>query len=61
MFCGLIILSICLLLDNWYQEFKRWCPTMVVEKYHGSMDERRYLRTLWTKKGFGDIDVVLTT
>lgn len=48
-------------LDNWYQEFKRWCPTMVVEKYHGSMDERRYLRTLWTKKGFGDIDVVLTT
>jgi len=48
-------------LDNWYQEFERWCPTMKVEKYHGSMDERRYLRTQWIKKGFGDIDVVLTT
>ncbi|XP_060870859.1 SWI/SNF-related matrix-associated actin-dependent regulator of chromatin subfamily A containing DEAD/H box 1 homolog [Metopolophium dirhodum] len=48
-------------LDNWYQEFKRWCPTMIVEKYHGSMDERRYMRTKWIKKGFGDVDVILTT
>lgn len=48
-------------LDNWYQEFERWCPTMKVEKYHGSMDERRYLRTQWIRYGFGDIDVVLTT
>lgn len=47
--------------DNWYQEFERWCPTMRVEKYHGSMDDRRYLRTQWIKHGFGDIDVVLTT
>ncbi|KAF0762962.1 SWI/SNF-related matrix-associated actin-dependent regulator of chromatin subfamily A containing DEAD/H box 1 [Aphis craccivora] len=48
-------------LDNWYQEFNRWCPTMVVEKYHGSMDERRYLRTKWIRHGFGDVDVILTT
>jgi len=55
------ILNLPLFLDNWYQEFKRWCPTMAVEKYHGSMDERRYLRTKWIRNGFGDVDVVLTT
>ncbi|XP_050435518.1 SWI/SNF-related matrix-associated actin-dependent regulator of chromatin subfamily A containing DEAD/H box 1 homolog [Adelges cooleyi] len=48
-------------LDNWYQEFERWCPSLKVEKYHGSMDERRYLRSEWIKYGFGDIDVILTT
>lgn len=56
-----IILDLSLFLDNWYQEFNRWCPTMVVEKYHGSMDERRYLRTKWIRHGFGDVDVILTT
>jgi len=34
---------------------------MKVEKYHGPMDERRYLRSSWIKHGFGDIDVLLTT
>jgi len=34
---------------------------MVVEKYHGSLDERKFLRSGWIKNGFGDIDVVLTT
>lgn len=59
----ILLLYLCLFLasDNWYQEFERWCPTMKVEKYHGPMDERRYLRSNWIKHGFGDIDVVLTT
>lgn len=48
-------------IDNWYQEFERWCPTIKVEKYHGSLDEKRYLRTMWSKHGFNDIDVILTT
>lgn len=48
-------------IDNWFQEFERWCPTIKVEKYHGSLDEKRYWRTMWTKHGFGDIDVILTT
>ncbi|XP_050542472.1 SWI/SNF-related matrix-associated actin-dependent regulator of chromatin subfamily A containing DEAD/H box 1 homolog [Daktulosphaira vitifoliae] len=48
-------------LDNWFKEFERWCPSIKVEKYHGSMDERRYLRSEWNKYGFGDIDVILTT
>ncbi|VVC27802.1 Helicase, C-terminal,Helicase superfamily 1/2, ATP-binding domain,P-loop containing nucleoside [Cinara cedri] len=48
-------------LDNWYQEFGKWCPSIKVEKYHGPMEERKYLRTQWSKYGFGDIDVILTT
>lgn len=34
---------------------------MKVEKYHGPMEDRKYLRSQWSKYGFGDIDVVLTT
>ncbi|XP_017152064.1 SWI/SNF-related matrix-associated actin-dependent regulator of chromatin subfamily A containing DEAD/H box 1 homolog [Drosophila miranda] len=48
-------------LDNWEAEIARWCPTLVVEKYHGSQDERRRMRGRYAKDGFTGFDVLLTT
>jgi len=56
-------------LDNWLNEFTKFCPSMVVVKYHGSQKERRYLqdRLLRTRKPKSPgqkrlkLDVVLTT
>ncbi|XP_018613809.1 SWI/SNF-related matrix-associated actin-dependent regulator of chromatin subfamily A containing DEAD/H box 1A [Scleropages formosus] len=31
-------------LDNWVQELKLWCPSLKVLVYHGSVEDRRYLR-----------------
>lgn len=39
----------------------RWCPSLVVEKYYGSADERRSLRIQYVKSKLEGIDVVLTT
>lgn len=48
-------------LDNWAAELARWCPSMVVEKYQGSQEERRRLRIRFAKEGFTGFDVLLTT
>ncbi|XP_065216787.1 SWI/SNF-related matrix-associated actin-dependent regulator of chromatin subfamily A containing DEAD/H box 1 homolog [Planococcus citri] len=48
-------------LNNWYEEFQRWCPSLNVTIFHGTQVERRILRHEWNKEGFGDTDVVLTT
>ncbi|XP_068140495.1 SWI/SNF-related matrix-associated actin-dependent regulator of chromatin subfamily A containing DEAD/H box 1 homolog [Drosophila tropicalis] len=48
-------------LDNWEAEIERWCPNLVVMKYHGSQDERRRMRAKFAKDGFTGFDVLLTT
>ncbi|XP_034099645.1 SWI/SNF-related matrix-associated actin-dependent regulator of chromatin subfamily A containing DEAD/H box 1 homolog [Drosophila albomicans] len=48
-------------LDNWEAEMAKWCPSLVVEKYHGSQDERRRMRVRFAKDGFTGFDVLLTT
>ncbi|GFH51369.1 SWI/SNF-related matrix-associated actin-dependent regulator of chromatin subfamily A containing DEAD/H box 1 [Chaetoceros tenuissimus] len=61
-------------LDNWLREFKKFCPTMNVVKYHGSQAARQKIKNelrgyLPKKKGpmkYGNfqkkkLDVVLTT
>lgn len=39
----------------------RWCPDLIVEKYYGSMEDRREMRIHYAKGGLKDIDVLLTT
>lgn len=48
-------------LDNWANEFNKWCPSLNVAKYYGSQEERRFMRIQWAKEGFEDCDVILTT
>lgn len=48
-------------LENWAQEFGRWCPSLVVDKYYGAIDERREMRMHYARGGLKDIDVLLTT
>ncbi|KAH8263684.1 hypothetical protein KR044_012507 [Drosophila immigrans] len=48
-------------LDNWEAEMAKWCPSLTVEKYHGSQDERRRMRVRFAKDGFTGFDVLLTT
>lgn len=48
-------------LDNWDNELAKWCPALVVERYYGSISERRSLRIHWSKTKLEGIDVLLTT
>lgn len=48
-------------LDNWDNELAKWCPSLHVEKYYGSANERRSLRIHYAKGGLKGIDVLLTT
>ncbi|XP_022190214.2 SWI/SNF-related matrix-associated actin-dependent regulator of chromatin subfamily A containing DEAD/H box 1 homolog [Nilaparvata lugens] len=48
-------------LDNWINEFGKWCPDMIVCQYYGSVDERRSIRLQWLKHGVEGIDVILAT
>lgn len=48
-------------LDNWANEFEKWCPSLNIAKYYGSQEERRMMRINFQKEGFEDTDVVLTT
>ncbi|XP_054274758.1 SWI/SNF-related matrix-associated actin-dependent regulator of chromatin subfamily A containing DEAD/H box 1 homolog [Macrosteles quadrilineatus] len=48
-------------LENWCIEFEKWCPSLKVEQYYGSPEDRRWLRHAWFKDGFLDTEVVLTT
>lgn len=48
-------------LDNWDSEVANWCPSLVVQKYYGSVDERRAMRIRMSKDGLRDVDILLTT
>lgn len=48
-------------LNNWEAEINKWCPSLVVEIYHGSQEERRRMRFQYAKEGFKGFDVLLTT
>uniref|UniRef100_A0A1B0BLR0 SWI/SNF-related matrix-associated actin-dependent regulator of chromatin subfamily A containing DEAD/H box 1 homolog n=1 Tax=Glossina palpalis gambiensis TaxID=67801 RepID=A0A1B0BLR0_9MUSC len=48
-------------LDNWAAELSRWCPSLVVERYHGSQEERKRMRIRFAKEGFTGFDILLTT
>ncbi|CAG9812421.1 unnamed protein product [Phaedon cochleariae] len=48
-------------LDNWKNEFARWCPELRVFMYYGSMEERRQYRFDLAKGMLSDFDVILTT
>lgn len=47
--------------ENWQNEFARWSPSINVSVYYGSQDDRKYQRIQWSKHGFGDTEVILTT
>lgn len=50
-------------LSNWMREFDKICPGLVVQKYHGTQEERLELRSALRRRSDGspDIDVLLTT
>lgn len=48
-------------LDNWDNEMAKWCPTLNVVKYYGSLDDRKSLRISFSRGGLDGVDVVLTT
>ncbi|CAB4255307.1 similar to Saccharomyces cerevisiae YAL019W FUN30 Conserved member of the Snf2p family with ATP-dependent chromatin remodelin activity [Maudiozyma barnettii] len=47
-------------LENWLREFKKFCPSMKVEPYYGSQQERAELRD-YLERTAGQYDVVVTT
>ena len=46
-------------MSSWSNEFKRWCPSIRVVRYHGPLAERRRLQK--DEARFGQFDVILTT
>jgi ATP-dependent DNA helicase len=44
-------------LPNWTNEIQKWCPSMKVQKYHGSKDERKVMRGAWGK----NLPVIVTS
>lgn len=57
-------------LSNWEREIEKFCPSLKVVKYHGSMQERedlrdemraKYLPSKTGKKARAKLDIVLTT
>nr|CAD7446457.1 unnamed protein product [Timema bartmani] len=49
-------------LSNWANELAKWCPTLRVQQYYGSPEERKSLRVSWMiHDGLKDVDVILTT
>ncbi|XP_017780427.1 PREDICTED: SWI/SNF-related matrix-associated actin-dependent regulator of chromatin subfamily A containing DEAD/H box 1 homolog isoform X2 [Nicrophorus vespilloides] len=48
-------------LENWMNEFGRWCPELRVLLYYGSAEERRSYRFMFAEGKHKDFDVVLTT
>lgn len=48
-------------LDNWKNEFSRWCPQLRVFMYYGSMEERKQFRFDLARGMLSDFDVILTT
>lgn len=47
-------------LENWLREFQKFCPTLKIEPYYGSQQERADLREI-LEKNVGQYDVVVTT
>ncbi|XP_023012119.1 SWI/SNF-related matrix-associated actin-dependent regulator of chromatin subfamily A containing DEAD/H box 1 homolog [Leptinotarsa decemlineata] len=48
-------------LDNWKNEFARWCPELRIFMYYGSTEERRQFRIDLAKGMLSEFDVILTT
>lgn len=48
-------------LDNWKNEFTRWCPELRVFMYYGSLEERKHFRFDLARGMMADFDVILTT
>lgn len=48
-------------LDNWKNEFARWCPELRIFMYYGSTEERRAFRFDLAKGMLKEFDVILTT
>ncbi|XP_066137472.1 SWI/SNF-related matrix-associated actin-dependent regulator of chromatin subfamily A containing DEAD/H box 1 homolog [Euwallacea fornicatus] len=48
-------------LDNWKNEFARWCPELRIFMYYGNTEERRGFRFDLAKGMLADFDVILTT
>ncbi|CAG9774088.1 unnamed protein product [Ceutorhynchus assimilis] len=48
-------------LDNWKNEFARWCPEIRVFMYSGSTEERRKFRFDFARGMLEDFDVIVTT
>ncbi len=46
-------------LGTWMDEFRHWCPSLRIVKFHGNVDERARLSE--TALQFGSFDVVCTT
>jgi len=56
-------LSKCLFnIENWWNEFERWSPSLKVVQYYGSQEERKEMRMGWRLNGdLDDVDILLTT
>lgn len=48
-------------LENWRNEFARWCPELRVFMYYGNQQERKSFRIDFSKGLLDDFDVLLTT
>lgn len=46
-------------LENWLREFQRFCPTLKVEPYYGSLEERQQMRDALDENP--DFNVIITT
>ncbi|KAK6342742.1 hypothetical protein TWF718_008130 [Orbilia javanica] len=46
-------------LENWLREFQRFCPTLKVEPYYGSLEERQEIRDALDENP--DFNVIITT
>lgn len=47
-------------LENWLREFQKFCPSLKIEPYYGSQQERADLRDI-LEENHGNYDVVVTT
>ena len=47
-------------LENWLREFQKFCPTLKIEPYYGSQNERADLREILERTA-GQYDVIVTT
>ncbi|KAH0954847.1 hypothetical protein HN011_009740 [Eciton burchellii] len=49
-------------MENWWNEFERWSPSLKVVQYYGSQEERKEMRMGWRLNGdLDDVDILLTT
>ncbi|XP_055353928.1 SWI/SNF-related matrix-associated actin-dependent regulator of chromatin subfamily A containing DEAD/H box 1 homolog [Paramacrobiotus metropolitanus] len=49
-------------IDNWDDEFRRWTPSVRTVVYHGSLEDRAFLRDeYFSVKGLQKVEVIITT